>query len=49
MQNLLLYVYTSLPFIVVALLCVLAIVAAGVGMVRPRWCSSSRTRPATAR
>ena len=37
MQNLLLYVYTSLPFVVVALLCVLAIVAAGIGMVRPRW------------
>jgi hypothetical protein len=37
MQNLLIYIYTSLPFIVVALLCVLAIVAAGVGMVRPRW------------
>jgi hypothetical protein len=37
MQNLLLYVYTSLPFIVVALLCVLAVIGAGVGMVRPRW------------
>jgi hypothetical protein len=37
MQNLVLYVYTSLPFIVVALLCVLAVVGAGVGMVRPRY------------
>jgi hypothetical protein len=37
MQNLLLYIYTSLPFIVVALLCVLAVIGAGVGMVRPRW------------
>jgi hypothetical protein len=37
MQNFILYVYTSLPFIVVALLCVLAVVAAGIGMVRPRW------------
>jgi hypothetical protein len=37
MQNLVLYVYTSLPFIVVALLCVLAVVCAGVGMVRPRY------------
>lgn len=37
MQNLVLYVYTSLPFIVVAILCVLAVIAAGVGMVRPRY------------
>jgi hypothetical protein len=37
MQNFLIYVYTSLPFIIVALLCVLAVIAAGVGMVRPRW------------
>jgi hypothetical protein len=37
MQNLLLYVYTSLPFVVVALLCVLAVVGAGVGMVWPRF------------
>jgi hypothetical protein len=37
MQNLLLYIYTSLPFVVVALLCVAAVIAAGVGMVRPRW------------
>jgi hypothetical protein len=37
MENLVFYVYTSLPFIVVALLCVLAVVGAGVGMVRPRW------------
>jgi hypothetical protein len=37
MQNLLLYVYTSLPFIVVALLAVLAVIGMGVGMVRPRY------------
>jgi hypothetical protein len=37
MQNFLLYIYTSLPFIVVAVLCVLAVVGAGIGMVRPRW------------
>jgi len=37
MQNFLIYVYTSLPFIIVALLCVLAVIAAGIGMVRPRW------------
>jgi hypothetical protein len=37
MQNFILYVYTSLPFVIVAVLCVLAIAAAGIGMVRPRW------------
>ncbi|MFC5550680.1 O-antigen ligase family protein [Massilia aerilata] len=37
MQNLTLYLYTSLPFIIVALLCVMAVIGAGVGMVRPRW------------
>jgi hypothetical protein len=37
MQNFLLYFYTSLPFIVVALLCVLAVVGAGVGLVWPRF------------
>jgi hypothetical protein len=37
MQNFLLYFYTSLPFIVVALLAVLAVIGMGVGMVRPRY------------
>jgi hypothetical protein len=37
MQNFLLYFYTSLPFIVVALLCVLAVIGAGIGMVWPRF------------
>jgi hypothetical protein len=37
MQTFVFYVYNSLPFIVVALLCVLAVVGAGVGMVRPRY------------
>jgi hypothetical protein len=37
MQNFLLYFYTSLPFVVVALLCVLAVVGAGIGMVWPRF------------
>jgi hypothetical protein len=37
MQNFLLYFYTSLPFIVVAMLCVLAVVGAGIGMVWPRF------------
>jgi hypothetical protein len=37
MQNFLLYFYTSLPFVVVALLCVLAVIGAGIGMVWPRF------------
>jgi hypothetical protein len=37
MQNFLLYFYTSLPFIVVVLLCVLAVIGAGIGMVWPRF------------
>lgn len=37
MQNFLLYFYTSLPFIVVVLLAVLAVVGMGVGMVWPRF------------
>lgn len=37
MQNFLLYFYTSLPFVVVALLAVLAVIGIGVGMVRPRY------------
>jgi hypothetical protein len=37
MQNFLLYFYTSLPFVVVALLAVLAVIGMGVGMVRPRY------------
>jgi hypothetical protein len=37
MQNLTLYFYYSLPWFVVALLCVLTVVGAGVGMVRPRY------------
>lgn len=36
MQNVLLYLYTSLPFIVVALLAVLAVAGVGVGVVWPR-------------
>jgi hypothetical protein len=37
MQNFLLYFYTSLPFVVVVLLAVLAVVGMGVGMVWPRF------------
>ena len=37
MQNFLLVLYTSLPFVVVALLAVLAVIGIGVGMVRPRY------------
>jgi hypothetical protein len=37
MQNILLYLYTSLPFIAVALLAALAVVGMGVGMVWPRF------------
>jgi hypothetical protein len=37
MQNILLYLYTSLPFVVVALLAVLAVAGMGVGMVWPRF------------
>lgn len=37
MQNFLLYFYTSLPFVVVLLLAVLAVVGMGVGMVWPRF------------
>lgn len=37
MQNFLFYIYTSLPFVVVALLAVLAVVGMGVGMVWPRF------------
>jgi hypothetical protein len=37
MQNILLYFYTSLPFVVVVLLAVLAVVGMGVGMVWPRF------------
>ncbi|WP_323143960.1 O-antigen ligase family protein [Massilia phyllosphaerae] len=37
MQNFLLYFYTSLPFVAVALLSMLAIIGIGVGMVRPRY------------
>ena len=37
MQNILFYLYTSLPFIVVALLAMLAVIGMGVGMVRPRY------------
>jgi hypothetical protein len=37
MQNLTLYFYYSLPWLVVALLCVLTVIGAGVGMVRPRY------------
>jgi hypothetical protein len=37
MQNFLLVFYTSLPFIAVALLAVLAVIGIGVGMVRPRY------------
>lgn len=36
MQNVLLYVYTSLPFIVVLLLAVLAVMGVGIGVVWPR-------------
>jgi hypothetical protein len=37
MQNVLLYFYTSLPFIAVAALALLSVVGAGVGMVWPRF------------
>jgi hypothetical protein len=37
MQNFLLYFYTSLPFVAVALLSVLAVIGIGIGMVRPRY------------
>jgi hypothetical protein len=37
MQNALLYFYTSLPFLVVGLLSLLAVVGIGVGLVRPRY------------
>ena len=37
MQDVLVYIYTALPFIAVAVLCVLAVAGIGVGMVRPRW------------
>jgi hypothetical protein len=37
MQNFLLYFYTSLPFVVVVLLAVLAVIGMGVGMVWPRF------------
>lgn len=37
MQNFLLVFYTSLPFVAVALLAVLAVIGIGVGMVRPRY------------
>ena len=37
MQTFLLYFYTSLPFIVIVLLAVLAVIGVGVGMVRPRY------------
>jgi len=37
MQNFLLYFYTALPFVVVALMAVLAVIGIGVGMVRPRY------------
>jgi hypothetical protein len=37
MQNFLLYFYTSLPFAVVAVLALAAVVGIGVGMVRPRY------------
>jgi len=37
MQDILVYVYTALPFIAAAVLCVLAVAGIGVGMVRPRW------------
>jgi len=37
MQNFLLYFYTSLPFVAVALLSVLAVIGIGVGLVRPRY------------
>jgi hypothetical protein len=41
MQNFLLVFYTSLPFVAVALLSVLAVIGVGVGMVRPRYLAYS--------